>query len=210
MNRTDGWPLGRAAWAEFSAMAARVAGLDRATPVRLIAATGRQTALAKLPSGALVSRQILCDASRGEADVTARAGELSVWFDDPQASDPARADAAWRGMRPPESGWARVEQVPADVVRELVQQGARAHVTAAQQGLGARAAETLLDSPVLTVSGAGHRADLTNRSLSGVVSMGFLPADGYIIVSVARGWTRVAAQFGNAYAEPVFTTLVLA
>ena len=102
-----------------------------------------------------------------------------------------------------------METVPGEVVRDLVRQGAEAHVAAADQGLGARAAEALLDLVVLTVTSGPATAKVTNRSLSALSSLGFLPVGGNVVVSVNRGWTRVAAEFGSAYAEPVGRGLAL-
>ena len=94
-------------------------------------------------------------------------------------------------------------------MHDLVQAGARAHADAAEQGLGARAADALLDRPVLTVSDGTSSAQITNRSLSALIAMGFLPSDGHIVVSTNRGWTRVAAEFGSAFVEPRQGGLVL-
>ena len=204
-------------------MVARIARSEASTPVRLIRqGDGRRTAMATLPSGALVERTIaaggpgrVAPGSGVEADlvdVTARAGELATWFEGSTPSEsvePERVDAAWRGGRPPTGDWNRIDIIPGEVVRDLVRQGAQAHVDAADQGLGARAADALLDLVVLTVTSATLTASVTNRSLSALSSMGFLPVGGNVVVSISRGWTRVAAEFGSAYAEPVRHGLVL-
>ena len=253
------WPLDHRDWVEFAPMVGRIERIAPDTPVRLIGSTdGRRTALARLPSRALVARSV--GSVGGEiatpgVDVTARAADLSRWFDraadtagartsaphtsapdtfadtvggsdaevtagaaedrdtgTPAAGNdhpPNRDDASWRGGRPPRTGWRRLDRVPAAVVRDLVRAGARAHVDAGDQGLGARAVDTLLDRPVLTVSEGKSTAEVTNRSLSALVAMGFLPHGGHIVVSVNRGWTRVAAEFGSVYAEPRRDGLVL-
>ena len=218
---TSAWPLGRRDWLELAPRVRRVARINPATPVRLIDAPDqRRTAMARLPSGALVARAVDYHGRPGpDLDVTARAGDLSRWLDAHADADadvdtdgaatPERDDASWRGGRPPEQGWLRIERVPAAVVHDLVRAGARAHVDAANQGLGARVVDTLLDRPVLTVSNATITAEITNRSLSALVGMGFLPEDGHIVVSTNRGWTRIAAQFGSAYTEPRRDGLVL-
>ncbi len=233
---TSAWPLDRQDWLELAPMVRRIARIDATAPVRLIDAPDRRrTAMARLPSGALVARAVGYDQQprgyderpgRG-LDVTARAGDLGRWLDanadgdddgataddaddnDGAAVTPERDDASWRGGRPPQDGWLRIERVPAAVVHDLVRAGARAHVDAADQGLGARAVDTLLDRPVLTVSDGTDIAEITNRSLSALVGMGFLPENGHIVVSTSRGWTRVAAEFGSAYAEPRRDGLVL-
>jgi hypothetical protein len=225
---TAAWPLDRQDWLELAPMVRRIARIAATAPVRLIdSADGRRTAMARLPSGALVARSIGHDHPPGRGfDVTARAGDLGRWLDaeefdtdaldtdalatDGRATDgraepeptPQRDDSSWRGGRPPQAGWQRIERVPAAVVHDLVRAGARAHADAADQGMGARAAETLLDRPVLTVADGTSTAQVTNRSLSALVGMGFLPADGHIVVSTNRGWTRIAAEFGSTYVEP--------
>ncbi len=220
---TSAWPLDRQDWLELAPMVRRIARIDATAPVRLIDAPDRRrTAMARLPSGALVARAVGYDERPGYAerrgrglDVTARAGDLGRWLDadadadDRAAATPERDDASWRGGRPPQGGWLRLERVPAAVVHDLVRAGARAHVDAADQGLGARAVDTLLDRPVLTVSDGTDTAEITNRSLSALVGMGFLPENGHVVVATSRGWTRVAAEFGSAYAEPRRDGLVL-
>jgi hypothetical protein len=207
---TSTWPLDRADWLELVPMVTRIARIDATTAVRLIDADdGRRTALARLPSGGLVARTIASSPAAERSDVTARADQLEHWLIDADGEPPARADSSWRGARPPQSGWEVIDRVPATVVVELVRAGAQAHVDAADQGLGARAVDTLLDTPVLTVTDGTRTAAVTNRSLSALVAMGFLPADGYVVVSVSRGWTRIAGEFGSAYAEPVGMGLTL-
>lgn len=236
------WPLTRPAWAELAPMVHRIARIAAQTPIRLIeSGDGRRTAMARLPSQALVARSVAGSVASSVAsgpalgrdlDVTARAGPLDRWLcatrDDGDATDaidaidgdggaarngdaarnsgaarpPERVDASWRGGRPPRSGWQRIDQVPGAVVRELLHAGAQAHLDAANQGMGARAADILLDTAVLTVSGGAGTAEITNRSLSALVGMGFLPDDGHIVVAASRGWTRVAAEFGSTYIEP--------
>jgi hypothetical protein len=214
---TAAWPLGRQGWLELAPMVRRIARIAPTAPVRLIdSPDGRRTAMARLPSAALVARSVGHDDPPGPGlDVTAAADDLRRWLDadgglDPDAElTPQRDDASWRGARPPLTGWRRIEQVPAAVVHDLVRAGARAHVDAADQGMGARAADTLLDTPVLTVSDGISTAEITNRSLSALIAMGFLPEHGHVVISTNRGWTRIAAEFGSAYVEPRRGGLVL-
>jgi hypothetical protein len=195
-------------------MVRRIARIAPAAPVRLIdSPDGRRTAMARLPSAALVARSVGHDEPPGPGlDVTAAAEDLRRWLDadglDTERT-PQRDDASWRGGRPPPAGWRRIEQVPAAVVHDLVRAGAQAHIDAADQGMGARAAETLLDTPVLTVSDGTSTAEVSNRSLSALIAMGFLPEDGHVVVSTNRGWTRIAAEFGSTYVEPRRGGLVL-
>jgi hypothetical protein len=216
---TAAWPLDRQGWLELAPMVRRIARIAPTAPVRLTdSPDGRRTAMARLPSGALVARSVGHDGPPGHGqDVTAQAGDLGRWLDAAGHADgdavavatPHRDDASWRGGRPPPAGWHLIERVPAEVVHDLVRAGARAHVDAAEQGMGARAADTLLDLAVLTVSDGTSTAEVTNRSLSALVAMGFLPEDGHVVVSTNRGWTRIAAEFGSTYVEPSRGGLVL-
>jgi hypothetical protein len=224
---TSAWPLDRQDWLELAPMVRRIARNAADAAVRLIESPdGRRTAMARLPSGALVARSVSVAGVAHSTvpgpglDVTARAGDLGRWLDldnnadtdtDPHtdSATPERVDGSWRGGRPPQAGWVRIERVPAAVVLDLVRAGAQAHVDAADQGLGARAVDMLLDRPVLTVSDGPRTAEITNRSLSALVGMGFLPDQGHIVVSTSRGWTRIAAEFGSTYTEPVRDGLVL-
>ena len=87
---------------------------------------------------------------------------------------------AWRATVPPDTGWLRVEIVPDDVVRGLVRQGALTLKEAAERegmpGAQPRAevADALLDSVVLTATKDADRVEVSLRSLSALVRMGFL------------------------------------
>lgn len=201
------WSAARERWAELAPLVRRVVRADGAAVVRIRQAGSRVTAFAHLPTKALVARTIVSepDPVDGDslgarrADVSVVGAHLLAWLDRSRADPPPRADAGWLTPLPPDGGWQRVDEVPDDIVRDLVRQGAMAHVDAANLALGARAAENLLDTPVLTVSGSGHAVELTNRTLSALTSMGFLPRGAHIIVAVAGRWTRVAAPYGSVF-----------
>lgn len=187
--------------AEFMPMIRRVARLDSTVLVRFRAQNGIQTAFAVLPSGALASRSVAVGGTR-RFDATFAAEDLTA-STDAQLS-PIRRDEAWRGALPPTRGWTVLERVPEPVIRDLVAQGALAHVDAAQLGLGARAAQDLLDVAVLTVHAdafAAVGARVTNRVLSAVTAMGFLPSEGHVSVAINGRWTRVAARYGSVFSE---------
>lgn len=200
--------LRRADLIDFAPLIRRVARLDPAAAVRVRRHDDRVAVYVALPSAALVGRTIsVGSGSSGAPDVlearvdrTIRAGDLLRWLVADQV-EPAGADAAWSGALPPSRGWRRVDTVPAAVVRGLVRQGADAHRQVAAAALSARAAQTLLETPVLTITGAGLRAELSNRELAALISMAFLPEDGTVVVARNGRWTRAAAQFGSVFAE---------
>jgi hypothetical protein len=118
---------------------------------------------------------------------------------------PRLRDPEWRSALPPTSGWARLDEVPAEVVRSLVRAGAAA-LRAVPAGAAASAGESLLDHESLTVSGAGRSAPVPLRVLTAVARMGFLgdpadppAADAVVVAAGPGGWVRLAAAYGSAY-----------
>lgn len=192
-------------------MVRRLAAADAATLIRLQARAGVLSGFALAASGALVGRR-LATATPVEVDATVLAADLAGWADGFAATPanaatiPVRRDGQWRGALPPTRGWTVLDTVPAAVVLSLVADGVAAHQEAQRQALGARAAQDLLDLAVLTVSartetGPASTALVTNRSLSALVSMAFLPADGAVAVAVAGRWTRIATAFGSVWSQ---------
>ena len=116
---------------------------------------------------------------------------------------PALQDLRWRVALPPGGGWRLLDQVPGDVVRDLVRAGREA-LRAVPAGAAASAGETLLDHQSLIVTGAGRTAALPLRVLSALTKMGFL-GDGdsgggnAVMVSAAGRWVRLAGPYGSAY-----------
>ncbi len=139
-----------------------------------------------------------------------------AWLDDLGAGAPAPRDSEWRGGRPPDSGWQRIESVPDDVIRTLVRQGAQSLKEAAARagapGAQPRAEVTdaLLDSTVLTVADErGAEAAISLRALSALTRMGFLPRGSNIFVDTAGRWIRVVGGFGTVYLERAGQTLTV-
>ncbi len=223
--------------AELTPFVRRCAELDPDNPVRLrsVQAPGLvvTSAFAVLPFGALVER-IIATPGHPLGDHTHRAAELLTWLEaasagldsdgdaaaaPPELPSPPDRGAEWRGSLPPPGGWRRVEDVPDAVVRDLVRTGAQAAKDAAvvENLPGGRPSDTLvgalLDSVVLTVhddeNPAGPGTDVTLRSLTAVTRMGFVARGQGVRVDRARRWSRVAARYGNVYAEIRTTGLTL-
>lgn len=197
--------------AELLPMVRRLAAADETALIRLQARAGVVSGFALAASGALVGRR-LATATPFDLDATVLAADLAAWADSDFAATPAdaalpvRRDGQWRGALPPTRGWTVLDTVPAAVVLSLVADGVAAHQEAQRRALGARAAQDLLDLPVLTVSartetGPASTALVTNRSLSALVSMAFLPADGAVAVAVVGRWTRLATAFGSVWSQ---------
>jgi hypothetical protein len=194
---------------ELAPLVRRVATLDPATLVRIRAGRSSASALVRLPFGVLAGRTVrVADAAEAlPVDRTYAAAELLAWLDGDGPGEPEGRDAQWRGGLPPRTGWRRVEQVPEDVVRELVRAGARAlEEAASREGVPgaqprAEVADALLDSIVLTVSDELAAVEVPLRLLSALTRLGFLLAGSEVNVDVAGRWFRVAATYGSVYSE---------
>jgi hypothetical protein len=128
--------------------------------------------------------------------------------------DPGFAmDSAWRGALPPESGFTHLEDVPARVMLDLAQRGAR---LAKEHGSSHGPPVSLLDQEVIRVSSADVSVGLPMRCVFALTAMGFLPqspdaigADEMVRVRVVPSWLRVDAKFGSVYRRRAHAALVL-
>lgn len=201
----------------------RVELLDAERPVRIRVEPGGESAPSSasafiaLPFGVLISRTLPWDErAHPVMDRTVRLPELIAYLLG-EGPEPAARDELWRGGLPPVRGWTRLDTLPDDVVRERVRVGATAVKELTDQaGDGEQvrqvAIDALLDSVVLTVTagtgadpasgtgGGNAAAAIPLRTLSALTRMGFVRRESSVGVDVARGWVRVAAAFGSAYA----------
>ncbi len=134
-------------------------------------------------------------------------------------------DSAWRGALPPESGFTHLEDVPARVILDLAQRGAR---LAKEHGSSYGPPVSLLDQEVIRVTlahegapeGASKGTDasvgLPMRCVFALTAMGFLPqspdavaADEMVRVRILPNWLRVDAKFGSVYRRRGHPALVL-
>jgi hypothetical protein len=202
-----------AAHADVRAFLGRLTHLDRDAVVRLRPVADGRTALwARLPWGALVTREV----------GTAVAGDRTVGAAALLAADlaggavPARRDQEWRWPLPPAGGTV-VERVPAPRLREVATAAAGTLREVTESGLAGRPVgvrllrEALLDHIAIVVeneAGAG-RVEVPQRLVQAVVRMGFLgrPADadlGDVSVRVLRSarWVGLAARYGTGWLPP--------
>lgn len=184
--------------ADAAAFVGRVARWDPAGPIRLVARDGQVALWGVTPFDTLVTRSVGGELRPGEA--TVRAADLLAGLAVSAADvvDPGRdATPAWRDRLPPDDGWVMIEGVPAVVVSELVAAGVSQAREHADQAGGAP--ESLLDSGVLTVSGAGQSVTVPMRVLFALSGMGFGgPGDDVIKVRATRTWLRLDGRFGAA------------
>lgn len=110
-------------------------------------------------------------------------------------------DSAWRGALPPESGFTHLDDVPARVLLDLAQRGARV----AKEHSGSHGPPvSLLDQEVIQVSSGDASVGLPMRCVFALTAMGFLPqspegTDEIIRVRLSPTWLRIDARFGSVY-----------
>lgn len=112
-------------------------------------------------------------------------------------------DSAWRGVLPPDTGFAHLDDVPAWAILELVERGtalAKEHSSA--HGPPA----SLLDQEVLAVSAGETSVGIPMRCVFALTAMGFLPQSADVLsseeivrVRVHPAWLRIDAWFGTVY-----------
>jgi hypothetical protein len=131
-------------------------------------------------------------------------------------------DSAWRGVLPPDSGFAHIDDVPARVVLDLAQRGV---ALAKEHGSSHGPPVSLLDQEVLAVSSEHGDVDIPMRCVFALTAMGFLPqsstsqgmgldpetvtADEIVRVRALPAWLRIDARFGSVYRRRGDPALVL-
>ena len=125
-------------------------------------------------------------------------------MDDSGHVDPGFAmDSAWRGALPPDTGFTHLEDIPARVMLDLAQRGAR---LAKEHGSSYGPPVSLLDQEVIEVSSPEVSVGLPMRCVFALTAMGFLPQspdavgeDEMIRVRILPTWLRIDARFGSVY-----------
>ncbi len=150
-------------------------------------------------------------------DLSVGANELArglAGMDDSGYVDPGFSmDSAWRGALPPESGFTHLDDIPAGVMLDLAQRGARL----AKEHSGSHGPPvSLLDQEVIQVSSGDVSVGLPMRCVFALTAMGFLPqspdaidAGEMIRVRILPAWLRVDARFGSVYRRRGHPALVL-
>ena len=188
--------------------------LDDAAVIRLHArSAGLLTAWVATGFDVLASRVVVGKVRPD--DLSVGANELALGLSAMDASgfvDPGFSmDSAWRGALPPESGFIHIDDVPARVMLDLAQQGAR---LAKQHSSSHGPPVSLLDQEVIRVSCDDVSVGLPMRCVFALTAMGFLPqspeaADEIIRVRLTPAWLRVDARFGSVYRRRGHPALVL-
>jgi len=147
------------------------------------------------------------------AGVDALAHGLSL-MDDTGYVDPGYSlDSAWRGVLPPESGFAHLDDVPARAMLGLAQRGAE---LAKEHGGTHGPPVSLLDQEVVNVQAGAASAGIPMRCVFALTALGFLPQaagdvspDEVVRVRVLPAWLRIDARYGSVYRRRGDPALVL-
>ncbi|MGH3900902.1 MAG: hypothetical protein ACRDTA_22190 [Pseudonocardiaceae bacterium] len=183
---------------DLGAFVARAVRLDGDAIVRLCSGHGRVHAWVVTPFDTLVTRSVR--GAVGPDDLTVRGSELlpAVTVVGAAVVDPGQVqDALWRSALPPAQGWREVDQVPAEVLADLADQGAA--VARDNPGPHGAPPAALLDQKVITVSGAGFDVGVPLRCLFALSGMGFVgghAAAETVRVSATDSWLRLDARYG--------------
>lgn len=201
---------------DLAAFVDRAMRLDEAAVIRLrTRPAGLLTAWVETGFDVLASRVVAGTVRPG--DLSVGADELARGLSAMDTSgyvDPGYSvDSAWRGALPPESGFTHVDDVPAQVMLDLAQRGARL----AKEHSGSHGPlVSLLDQEVIRVSSADLSVGLPMRCVFALTAMGFLPqspealdAEGIIRVRILPAWLRIDARFGSVYRRRGDPALVL-
>lgn len=176
----------------------RVVRLDPSGVVRLRARDDATVAVfASTGFDAIAARSVTGTLS--PADTTVNAADLLTALAVLRSAsvDPGFAvDAAWRSALPPEHGFTHVDDVPAQVLAELAEQGV---ALAREHGGTHGPPASLLDSAVLTVQGGGHEVPVPLRCVFALSGMGFVGEGGTdpVRVRATSGWLRLDARYGS-------------
>lgn len=142
------------------------------------------------------------------SDVTVSGSELLAALAVARGSvvDPGPSrDLLWRSELPGFDGWMHVDDLPLDVVNDVTDRG----LDVARENAGPKGTPpaSLLDQPVLTVSGGSFDIKVPMRVLFAISGMGFTGGSGsgsggsgraedVVRVSATESWLRLDARFG--------------
>jgi hypothetical protein len=191
---------------DLAAFVDRALRLDEAAIIRFrTRSAGLLTAWVATGFDVLASRVVVGEVRPKDLSVAADALARGLSAMDASGYvDPGFAmDSAWRGALPPESGFTHLEDIPARVILDLAQRGAR---LAKEHSSSHGPPVSLLDQEVIQVSSADVHVGLPMRCVFALTGMGFLPqspeavdADEMIRVRILPTWLRIDARFGSVY-----------
>ena len=182
--------------AGLRALLQRAVALDPLALVRFSASKSHVDVFVTTPFGVLAARRVVGSASRHGAVV--KAATLVENFQAPAI------DATWpHGALPPTEGFELLDEIPAQVVHQLAEQG-RALARQFSGPLGPPS--SLLDQTIITVTGVGGQAEIPMRMIFALSSLALIPlfdADldvpRHLRVSRCGSWVRIDAPFGSVF-----------
>ncbi|MDF2555807.1 MAG: hypothetical protein K0R60_1702 [Microbacterium sp.] len=194
-----------AAAADALTFAGRAAAVDADAAVRLVGASGvlamtagvlaPRSLLEPMPT-VLVMRVLPVDAEL-ECDLVVTATGLTEVVDDATAvALPETAvRAAWAGVSPPKSGWARAASLTSAALAARAQWG----MAAVAHDLPVDPGEDVVRTVRARIWGEGDAdlGDIVRGAAFAAVSMGFVHGEEEVSVFTAPGWTRLTLQRGH-------------
>lgn len=186
---------------DLGAFVARAVRLEQQIVLRLRNRSDgkRMDVWAATPFDALCTRAV--GGQTEPSDVSVQGSELLAALtvaNGPQMDPGPKRDLMWRSELPPAEGWRRVDDLPAQVVGEVAEQG----TSVARENVGPKGTPpaSLMDQEVFTVNGAGLDVKVPLRCLFALSGMGFLvsepSADEIVRVSATESWLRLDSRFG--------------
>jgi hypothetical protein len=184
----------------LGAFVARAVRLDGQTFVRLRQRPGAGVveAWVSTPFEVLATRAVAGEIT--PSDITVSGNELlaalTVVGGERMDPGPAR-DIMWHSELPAAEGWQLVDELPVIVVADLADRG----VTLAKDNVGPHGTPpaSLMDQPVLTVTGEKVEIKVQLRCLFALSGMGFLDstiAGDVVRVTATDSWMRLDARYG--------------
>lgn len=155
--------------------------------------TGFGVLAVRVLTGAVVPESLVCSAATVLDSLRLAPSDEGGYVDTGFA-----LDSAWRGALPPATGFAHVDDVPAQALRAVAARGVE---VGRESGGPAGPPASLLDSEVVGVSSGGTTVPISLRTAFALEAMGFA-ADGPdepVRVSASTTWVRVDARFGSLY-----------
>lgn len=189
----------------LESLLARAVGLDASALARLRATPDgvRVDVFVTTPFEVLAARRIEGEASREGAVVGAHELYSAVAAQTSVHDIGAARDPSWPGALPPAEGFRLLDEVPVSVVRSLADRG-QALARQFSGPLGPPA--SLLNQPVLEVSGEAGAVQVPMRMIFTCTALGLIPGFAapidvprHLRVSVLGRWVRVDAPFGTVY-----------
>ncbi|CAM3827328.1 MULTISPECIES: hypothetical protein [Tsukamurella] len=156
--------------------------------------TGFGVLVVRVLAGSVAPESLVCSATTVLESVRADPSGLDGGYVDVGFA----LDSAWRGALPPTDGFVHVDDVPAAALRRVAERGVE---VGREAGGPAGPPQSLLDSDVVSVSGAGQTVPIGLRTAFSLEAMGFSAdgADEPVRVSASTTWVRVDARYGSLY-----------